>query len=557
MILMTTINWVETIFYIIGGFGLFLYGISLTGESLKLLAGNKLKRVIEKTTNTPLKGIFMGVLITVILQTSSGTTALTISLVRSGLMTLPQAVGIILGANIGTTVTSFLIGLNISAISLPMIGIGSMLAFFFKINRYKRLGGALLGFGLIFFGLDLMGETLKQFLEFDVFSNVFISVSDYPVLGVLIGTLFTFLLQSSTGVIGILQSLYTTGALPLIAAIAIVLGSNIGTTITAFIASIGASVSAKRAALIHIIFNVFGSMLFLLLIFPYTIFIQWMQDVFLGGTPEAMTISFAHIFFNIINTFVMYFFITHLVKFSKRMIPGEDTDDLVNVDSLQESLVHDSPPLALEASKKVILSMGDIVRTMFQKSVQYSFNNDRKLLESGRSLEEIVDTLDQKTHDYLVMISQDGLDQSLAHIHSSYVDTIRDFERIADHAQNLFDFFEYRYENKLSLSEEALADLKTLYATTTDIINTMFEAFKDSNKSKAKMVLALEDEIDEHVKAMRRRFVKRTHVAKGETDEELFVDILSNIERIGDHCENIVLNILQEKYFTEYKTVAN
>ncbi len=557
MMILTTINWVETIFFIIGGFGMFLYGINLTGESLKLLAGNKLKRVIEKTTNTPLKGIFMGVLITVILQTSSGTTALTISLVRAGLMTLPQAVGIILGANIGTTVTSFLIGLNISAISLPMIGIGSMLAFFFKVNRYKRLGGALLGFGLIFYGLDLMGETLKQFLAYDVFSNVFISASDYPVLGVLIGTVFTFILQSSTGVIGILQSLYTTGTLPLVAAISIVLGSNIGTTITAFIASIGASVSAKRTALIHIIFNVFGSILFLLLIIPYTFFIQWLQDIFLGGRPEAMTISFAHIFFNVLNTFVMYFFIKHLVAFSKRMIPGEDTDDLVNVDSLQERLVHDSPPLALEASKKVILSMGDIVRSMFQKSIRYSFENNRKLLESGRSLEEIVDTLDQKTHDYLVMISQDDLNQTLAHTQSSYVDTIRDFERIADHAQNLFDFFEYRYENKLTLSEEALGDLKTLYATTTDIINTMYEAFKESDKVKAKKVLALEDQIDDLVRTMRRRFVKRTHHNNNGNDEELFVDILSNIERIGDHCENIVLNILQEKYYTEDKVVAN
>ena len=550
MILLTTqIDWLETIFFIIGGFGLFIYGIKLTGDSLKLLAGNKLKKVIEKTTDTPLKGIFMGVFITVILQTSSGTTALTISLVRAGLMTLPQAVGIILGANIGTTVTSFLIGLNIAAISLPMIGVGAMAYFFLNIKKYKRLGAAILGFGLIFYGLDLMGSTLKVFLDFELFANVFVRVSDLPILGVLVGAVFTFLIQSSTGVIGILQSLYETGGIPLVGAIAIILGSNIGTTITAFIASIGGSVAAKRTALIHIIFNVLGSVLFLIVIVPYSMFILFLQDTFLGGEPAAMTLSFAHIFFNVFNTIVMYFLIKQLVSFSKRAIRGEDTDDLVSVDSLQQSLLHDSPPLALEGAKKVILTMGDIVLTMFADSVKYSFENDKKLLEKGRSLEEIVDTLDQKTHDYLVKISQDDLDDRLAHLQSSYVDAIRDFERIADHAQNLFDFFEYRHENKQSLSEEAVQGLEELYALATDTLQTMYDAFRHNDKEKAYRVIKLEDEIDELVRTQRRKFVQRTKHADAQTDDELFVDILSNVERIGDHSENIALNIIHERYY--------
>ncbi len=549
MLVNAPIDWTQTIFMVIGGLGLFLYGIHLTGESLKLLAGTKLKRLIEKTTNTPLKGVFMGILVTVLLQTSSGTTALTISLVRAGLMTLPQAAGIIIGANIGTTVTSFLIGLNISAIALPMIGVGSMMAFFLSYKRWKRAGSALLGFGLIFFGLSTMSGALKVFTELPAFEQMFVRFEDAPLYGLLAGAVLTFMVQSSTATIGILQDLYETGAIPLISAIAIVLGSNVGTTITAFIAAIGGSVAAKRTAVIHIVFNLIGSLLFLLLIVPYAYFINILQDVFLSGEPRAMTLSLAHIFFNVFNTIVMFFFINQLVGLSKKIIPGEDTDDLTNVDTLQERLIKDSPPLALESAKKIILSMGDLVKNMFALSVSYSFKADKKALEKGRTLEELVDTLDQKTHDYLVKISQDDLNAQLAHLQASYVDAIRDLERIADHCQNLFDFFEHRHENRDILSEGGKRDLQDLYAVTNDIIAITLAAFKEEDRNKAEKVLDLEDGIDELVRAKRRQYIKRVNENGKATDDTLFVDILSNIERIGDHCENIALNILYDEYY--------
>ncbi len=544
---MQEIDWLASIFFIVGGLGLFLYGIHLTGESLKLLAGSKLKRVIEKTTNTPFKGIIMGIVITVILQTSSGTTALTISLVRAGLMTLPQAAGIILGANVGTTVTSFLIGLNIAAIALPMIGVGSMLSYFISNKKYSRLGGALMGFGMIFYGLEMMGDTLKTFVEFDMFEQIFITISDWPVVGVVMGAVMTFMVQSSTAVIGILQSLYETGAIPIVGAIAIILGSNIGTTITAFIAAIGGSVAAKRTAVVHIIFNTVGTVVFLILIYPYSRFILFLERIILGGEPVAMTLSFAHIFFNLLNTFIMFFFITQLVKVAKRVIPGEDMDDLANVDNLQERLIKDSPPLALESAKKVVMSMGDIVITMFKLSVKYSFENDKKALEKGRSLEEIIDTLDQKTHDYLVKLSQDDLDDNLAHQQSSYVEAIRDFERIADHCQNLFEFFEHRHENKQLLDGEAATDLATLYNTVEAALNSTYRALRDNDKDEARKVIDLEETIDHLVGENRKRYVAR--ISDSTHSEALFVDILSNVERIGDHCENIANTVLYTTYF--------
>ncbi len=545
-------NWTQTIFLVLGGLGIFLYGIHLMGESLKLLAGNKLKVLIEKSTNTPLKGIFVGIIITGLLQSSSGTTALTVGLVRAGLMTLPQAVGIILGANIGTTVTSFLIGLQIANYALPIMGTGALLIFFMKDKKWNRFGGVLLGFGMLFYGLSLMGGALKVFVEYDAFRQALLTVSNAPVLGVAVGAVLTALVQSSTGTIGILQELYTTGAMPLVGAVAIVFGSNIGTTITAIFASIGGSVAAKRTAAAHVVFNVLGSLFFLALIHPYTAFIEILENLFYAGVPAAMTISLAHIFFNILTTFITYFLIKYLVAFTQKVIPGEDAMEGVNVDRLQDNLIKEAPALALENAKQIIINMGTIVERMYTEAVQYSFNEDKKLLESGRQLEEIVDTIDQKVHDYLVKVSLTDLDQNLAHYQASYIDAIRDFERIADHSQNLFDFFEFRYENKQTLTPEAIEDLKHLYAVVTDTIRMTIEAFKEDSKIKAKQVLEYEDLIDTLVRKYRKRHVMRTNECTSpDCDDQLFVDILSNVERIGDHCTNIVDNILHENYYQD------
>lgn len=548
---MPSIDWTQTIFFIVGGLGIFLYGIHLMGESMKLLAGSQLKKLIEKTTSTPLKGIFMGILVTTLLQTSSGTTALTVGLVRAGLMTLPQAVGIILGANIGTTTTSFLVGLNMKVLALPLMGLGSLMIFFLKTKRNKHIGGAILGFGMIFYGLDLMGGALKSFAEFPAFEQALLLVSNIPVLGVMVGAALTALVQSSTATIGIMQELYTTGYVPLIGAIAIILGSNIGTTITAILAAIGGTTAAKRTAAAHVMFNVLGSLLFLIIIRPYATFILWLQDLFYGGEPVAMTLSLAHIFFNVFNTFVMYFFVKQLVMVSEKVIPSTDEDVEVPVDTLQPALIKESPILALENAKRVITSMGDITFRMFTLSMRFTFENDSKVLERGRQLEELVDTIDKKTHDYLVLVSLKDLTDASAHDHASYIDAIRDFERIADHCQNLFDFFEYRYEKKKVLSPEAVEDLKTLYDYVMDTLALTLQAFESRNKFKANQVMEHEDMIDILVRKYRKRHVKRIQDIGEHYDDDLFVDILSNVERIGDHCQNIVMNVLYDRYFLE------
>lgn len=551
-----SIDWVQTIFFIVGGLGIFLYGIHHMGESMKLLAGAQLKKIIEKTTSTPLKGIFMGILVTTLLQTSSGTTALTVGLVRAGLMTLPQAVGIILGANIGTTTTSFLVGLNMKVLALPLIGVGSLMVFFLKSKRLRHFGGAMLGFGMIFYGLDIMGGALKVFVEFPFFEQLLLTVSNVPVLGVIMGAALTALVQSSTATIGIMQELYSTGYVPLVGAIAIIFGSNIGTTITAVLAAVGGSTAAKRTAAAHVIFNVVGSIFFLLIIRPYALFIQYLETIFLRGEPVAMTLSLAHIFFNVFATIIFYFFVKQLVALTMKVIPSHEDDIEIPVDQLQDSLVIESPILALENAKRVIMSMGDITFRMVSLSIQYSFENNSKWLEMGRQFEEMVDTIDKKTHDYLVKLTASELNQRLSNELSAYIDAIRDFERIADHAQNLFDFFEHRYEKKLNMSLEAIEDLKQLYDFTLETLQLTLQAFQTRSKPKAKLVMEHEDQIDIMVKQMRKSHIQRFKTLEAGFDDDLFVDILSNVERMGDHCQNIVQNVLYDSYYYDKSKVV-
>ena len=549
------IDWKTTIFAIVGGLGIFLYGINLMGDSLKALAGNKLKIIIEKTTNTPVKGVFVGIIITGLIQSSSGTTALTVGLVRAGLMTLPQAIGIILGANIGTTVTSLLLGLPIKEYALPIMAAGSFLIFFFNTKRYRQLGGVFLGFGMLFFGLDVMGSSLKALADLPAFKNALESVGDIPVLGLLVGAGSTAIIQSSSATIGILQELYTTGAIPLIGAVAIVFGDNIGTTVTAIFASIGGSVAAKRTALAHVLFNIIGSLVFMLLIIPYAAFIQLLEDRFIDITNPnnlKLTISFAHMGFNIINTLIFFFLIKQLVWMVTKLIKGDSNLIEVDVDSLQDDLIEESPILALESAKIVVLNMGRITKQMFESVVEYSFNNKKRAFENGEQIEEMLDTIDKKVHDYLVRIAQFGLDEDASHLQASYVDTIRDFERIGDHCTNIFEFFEHRYDSKIVLSEEAEKELTRLYEVVLETIQLTLEAFEHQDKDIALKVMEREDIIDRLVIKNRKRHIMRLMDSESsETIDGFYVDILSNVERIGDHCNNVVINIIQESYYNE------
>lgn len=554
LIYLNEIVWQETIFMLLGGLGIFLFGINMMGDSLKALAGNSIKVIIEKTTSRPIFGVLIGILVTGLIQSSSGTTALTVGLVRAGLMTLPQAIGIILGANIGTTITSVLIGLKIKTYALPIMALGSFLIFFFQRKKAKQLGGVILGFGMLFYGLDVMGEKLKLLATTHEFVDMINGVESTPILGLLLGATSTALIQSSSATIGILQTIYyeAEGAFPLISAVAILFGNNIGTTITAVLASIGGSVAAKRTALAHVLFNVIGSLVFFLFIDQYTALIASIAAWSGLETYDSLVISYAHMGFNIINTVIMFFFIKQLVWIVTFLIKGDDGLVEIDVDSLQDDLILESPVLALESAKVVVTNMGQVTRQMLDTTVKYSFKQDRKLFENGEQLEEILDTIDKKAHDYLVKIAQGGLDETSSQRQAEYVDTIRDFERIGDHCTNILQFFEMRHEDKVVLSDEANSELTKLYEVVCKTFNLTLEAFENEDKVVAAKVMEYEDVIDRLVIKNRKRHIMRINNSEStETQDALYVDILSNIERIGDHCNNIVINIIQETYYNE------
>jgi phosphate:Na+ symporter len=547
-------SWRTLFFELFGGLGIFLYGINLMGDSLKLVAGKRLKVIIEKTTKFPIIGIFIGILVTGLIQSSSGTTALTVGLVRAGLMTLPQAVGIILGANIGTTITSILIGLKIKTYALPIIAVGAFLIFFFRAKKAKNYGGVFLGFGMLFFGLSTMEGSLKILAAEPGFISLLESFSDIPILGVIVGALTTALVQSSSATIGIVQGLYSSIDVPtfdqLKGYIAIVLGDNIGTTITAVLASIGGSVAAKRAGLAHVMFNLFGAVIFTIIITPYT-YLIWNISVATDASPE-MTISFAHMFFNIINTIFFYFFINQLVWLVKKIIPGRDEAVNIDASTLDPLLIDESPSLALEAAKVIVSNMGDMVSKMLAVTINYSFENNSKLLENGFAYEEMLDTIDKKSHDYLVRIASADLELEDSSKQAKYVDTIRDFERIGDHCTNILQFFEMRYEDHLAFSKGAEKELKELYEVVSQTMDLALKAFNTCDKKIASEVLKLEDIIDRLVIKNRKRHIFRINdKISSETQDGLYIDILSNVERIGDHCNNIAVNILQDHYYND------
>jgi phosphate:Na+ symporter len=545
------IEWKETIFNIVGGLGIFLFGINLMSDSLKKIAGSRLKLFLEKSTNTPLKGIFVGIFITAIIQSSSATSALVVGLVRAGLMTLPQAVGVIFGANIGTTITSVLIATNIGDYAMPMMFVGAVLIFFVNKKKIKNYGSAILGFGMLFFGLETMGAALKQLAQLDVFVNMLEGVANHPILGVLAGAGTTAVIQSSSATIGILQQLYANGGVPLVGAIAIVLGDNIGTTVTSVFASIGGQAAAKRTALIHVMFNAIGTVVFFLLLTPYFHLITWLADDVLNipnYLTNKLTISLAHVCFNLMNVFVLYFFIKQMVWLVNKIIPSKgeiEVDEII----LDNNLLKGSPDLALLNVNDAITNMGNVARGMFEFTYNYGFNNDEKEKEMASQCEELIDTMDGKIHNYLVALGAKDLTDSQIQQVAKDIDTITDIERIGDHLDNLSEFFEIRHEKKMFFHEKAREELEELFSLIRQSIDESLKAYTTMDKELALVVNNREDTIDKLTRRYRKNHISRINDKTClETEAGFYVDILSNLERIGDHCNNMAVNVLSDEF---------
>ena len=537
----------KIIFEFIGGLGIFLLGIKYMGDGLQKTAGDRLRDILDRFTSNPLLGVLAGAVVTVLIQSSSGTTVLTVGLVNAGFMTLRQAIGVIMGANIGTTGTAFIIGLDIGEYALPIIAVGAFLLFFFKKEKINAIGTAIFGFGALFLGLELMSSGMSPLRSLDFFIDLTVRMSDNPILGVVIGTVFTMIVQSSSATIGILQGLFAEGAIGLKAALPVLLGDNIGTTITTIIASIGTSVAARRAALTHVLFNGIGATVFIIILPLYTAYTSYLQTT-LNLNPE-MTIAFAHASFNITNTAIQLPFIAVLAWIVTRLVPGEDSMIEYTPKHLDPLLIRQSSSVALSQARKEVVRMGDFAKKGLIEAKSFLETSEQKHANIATQLEGAINNLDQEITSYLINISSGTLSEVESKEHTALMDSVRDIERIGDHFENIIELINFKNTNKLILTDEAINELNNMFDLVIDIVEQSVDSLANMNKDKALLVVQNEDEIDYYERKYRKNHIIRMN--EGVCDPSagiVFVDIISNLERIGDHAVNIAEEVLGKRF---------
>jgi len=538
------IIWQDLLFTFIGGLGIFLFGITYMSDGLQKAAGERLRSVLEKMTTNPVMGVIAGALVTGIIQSSSGTTVMAVSFVNAGLMTLRQAIGVIMGANIGTTVTAFLIGFNISKYSLPIIGVGMIFLFFTKKKQLNYLGQIIFGFGMLFLGLSLMSDSMKPLRYWPVFQELMVTLSDIKILGVLVGAAFTAIVQSSSATIGILQELAYQGGVTFHQALPILFGDNIGTTITAALAAIGASVSARRAALTHFMFNVFGSLIFITILPIAASIVLWLAGH--TGADIKMQIAYAHGLFNITNTLIFLPLIGLLAAIVTKLIPGDDIEIEFGTKHLNQHFLS-TPNIALGQVVNELTRMGTIARESFNDASEYFFEANHKRAAIAKQKEALVDELDKRITEYMVKLSQSSLSEKDSILHNQLFQTINDIERIGDHAENIVELGEYKIDKKIVFSDEAYRDLKIMVQTVDESIRMAIEALQKSDKALARKVMENEEIIDKYERTFRKAHIKRLNkgVCIGNSGI-VFLETLTNLERIGDHAFNIARSVLGE-----------
>ncbi|PZX07211.1 phosphate:Na+ symporter [Psychrobacillus insolitus] len=540
------LNWQEMLFEFFGGLGIFLFAIKYMGDGLQKAAGDRLRDILDRYTTNPFMGVLVGVIVTVLIQSSSGTTVITVGLVSAGFMNLRQAIGVIMGANIGTTVTAFIIGFDVAEYALPVMAVGAFLIFFFKTNKVQNIGEVIFGFGGLFLGLELMSGGMKPLREMTAFTDFTLSMSDHPILGVIAGTLFTLIVQSSSATVAILQGLYSENLLSLSGSLPVLFGDNIGTTITAVLASLGASITAKRAAAAHVLFNVVGTVVFMLLLIPFTLYIEWISGVL--DLESKMQIAFAHGSFNVANTIIQFPLIGAWAYVVTKFIPGDDLIVEFKPKHLDVNFIDQSPSLAIGQAKEEILNMGLLSVQGLETTYSFLKTKNKREAEIAYQLEDALNNLDQKITDYLVKISAHPLSVQDSSRHNMLMDTVRDVERIGDHFENIIELIEYQEVNKIILTEDALVDVSEMFEITIDTVKKAINALDTNDDELARAVSEQENIIDRMERKYRKNHILRVNEGRCTGQAGInFVEILSNLERIGDHASNIADAVLGKR----------
>lgn len=521
-----------------GGLGIFLYGMKMMGDGLENAAGDKLKGIFDKITSNPVKGILTGAIVTAVIQSSSATTVMVVGFVNAGLMNLFQAAAVIMGANIGTTITAQIISFKFDAIAPLFLAIGAAMVLFAKNRKAREIGNIVLGFGILFLGLELMSAAMSPLAESDFFKNLIIRLKGHTILGLLLGMVMTAVIQSSSASTGILVALASTGSLPFEIAVPILFGCNIGTCVTALIASIGTSKTARKAALIHLFFNVIGSLMFIPFVGQFTALVTWISPGTTGADVQRQ-IANAHTIFNIINTFILVWFIKYLVALVNILIPGDDEREEMGLKYIDERLL-ETPVIAFGQTTNEIVRMATKAKENLELAMKGFNENSETLIKKAYENERLINLLDNDITKFLVKLSNSELGEEQKSLVGAYFHAVNDIERIGDHAENIADLASEKITKGLQFSEEAMKELMGMYNYTINSLELSIECFKEFNKEKASSVIGIEERIDSLEKELRNSHINRLNAGVcNATVGTIFLDIISNFERIGDHAVNI------------------
>lgn len=533
-------------FGLIGGLGLFLYGMRVMGDGLEKAAGNKLKKLIEILTNNRVMGVIVGTIVTAIIQSSSATTVMVVGFVNAGIMKLTQAVGVIMGANIGTTVTAQIISFKLTDYAPLAVGIGVAIWLFTSNKKTKTIAEIFIGFGILFIGMKTMSDAMKPLRDYEGFRALLLSFGEDTLidslLGILAGFGLTAVIQSSSASIGILIALASQGLLPIEAALPILFGDNIGTCVTALLSSLGANKTAKRAAFIHFLFNVIGSILFVFVLkYPVLHFVKSL-------TPgdAARQIANAHTLFNISNMFIQLPFAGLLVYVAKKVIPEteDETEKSMDIKYLDDRIL-ETPSIALGQTIKEVLHMGSLALESYEKSMEAFFKKNSKIAEEVFKIEGAINNINRQIAAYLVKLSNAPLSAEQHEIVDGLFNTISDIERVGDHADNIAELALYRIDNKLDFSDEAIKELQLMHDRVVKSYDQAILALKTGDVNIAKRIIEREGEIDHMEKSLRASHITRLNKQQCSPGSGIiFLDMISNLERIGDHAKKIAFAVI-------------
>ena len=529
---------------LLAGLGLFLYGMNLMGNGLQKAAGDRLKKIIELLTRNRFIAVLVGVFVTGVIQSSSATTVMVVGFVNAGIMQLNQAIGVIMGANVGTTVTAQLVSFDLEAIAPVAVGIGVIIHMVTKSEKLKSYAEILIGFGILFVGMTYMKDAMSPLREVQAFKDMLVNFGHNPILGILMGFTLTLLVQSSSASIGILLALASQGMLPLEAALPILYGDNIGTCTTALISSIGASKNAQRAAVMHLTFNIIGTLIFALILNRPIMMVVTSID----PTNIARQIANAHTLFNITNVIIQFPFAGLIVKIAERVIPEKPEELELKTTSFIDLRMLNTPSIALKNTIKECLHMGNKAKYSLENSMIALIDKDRDAAFRTFDTEKEINQLERDILEYLIQLSNAAISGEDRAIVDELFNTINDIERVGDHADNIAELSMYFIEKDLTFSEESIKDINTRYEKVMKTYEMSLQSMREGSSELALKVVKMEEQVDIIERSCRSAHIYRLNNSMCNPEAGIiFLDLLSNLERISDHASNIAKAVIDAK----------